>query len=102
MCNCGAVTETTIRYLLCCQFYSIQIAELLNGVYKLDSTLQNFSERQLLTVLLHGSEKFALNVNKGSTKDCCLKATERLVQHLFRPTTFAKCSVAKSLLHFFL
>ena len=64
MCNCGAATETTIHYLLRCRLYSVQRAWLLNGVYKLDSTLQNSSEDQLLTVLLHGSEKFVLNVNK--------------------------------------
>ena len=56
MCNCGAATETTIHYLLCCRLYSVQGAELLNGVYKLDSTLQNSSEDQLVTVLLYGSE----------------------------------------------
>ena len=64
MCNCGAATETTIHYLFRCRLYSVQRAWLLNGVYKLDSTLQNSSEDQLLTVLLHGSEKFVLNVNK--------------------------------------
>ena len=31
-----------------------------NDVYNLDSTLENFSEDQLLTVLLYGFEKFAL------------------------------------------
>ena len=42
----------------------IQREELLNNIYKLDSTLQNSSENQLLTVHLYDSEKFALNVNK--------------------------------------
>ena len=48
MCNCGPATETTIHYLLRCQLYSVQRAELLDGVYKLDSTLK----------------KYALNVNE--------------------------------------
>ena len=64
MCNCGAATETTIHYLLPCRHYSVQRMELLDGIYKLDSTLQNFSEDQLLTVLLCGSKRFVLNVNK--------------------------------------
>ena len=64
MCNFGAATETTIHYLLPCRLYSVQRAELLNGVYKLDSTLQNSSEDQLLRDLLYGSKKFVLNVNK--------------------------------------
>ena len=33
-------------------------------IYILDSTLQNSSEDQLLTILLYVSEKFALDVNK--------------------------------------
>ena len=57
MCNCGAATKTTIYYLFLYQLYSVQRAELLNGAYKFDSTLQNSSEDNLLTVLLYGSEK---------------------------------------------
>ena len=85
MCNCGAATETTIHYLLCCQLYSVQRVELLDGVYKLDSTHQSSSEDQLLTVLLYGSEKYALNVNKEIIRLTIsfLKASERFVQPLF-------------------
>ena len=85
MCNCGAATETTIHYLLRCRLYSVQRSELFNGVYKLDSTLQNSSEDQLLTVLLYGSEKFALNVNKEIIRLTIsyLKASERLFNLLF-------------------
>ena len=54
----------TIHYLLPSKLYSVQRAELYDGVYRLDSTLQNSSEGQLLTVLSHASEIFALNVNK--------------------------------------
>ena len=43
MCNCRPATETTIHYLLRSRLYSVSRAELLNGVYKLDSTLQNLS-----------------------------------------------------------
>ena len=57
MCNCGAATKTTTHYLFLYQLYSVQRAELLNGAYKFDSTLQNSSEDNLLTVLLYGSEK---------------------------------------------
>ena len=54
-------------------------------MYKLDSTLQNSSEDQLLTVLLYGSEKSALNVNKEIIRLTIsyLKASERFVQSLF-------------------
>ena len=64
MCNCGAATEATIHYLLRYQLYSVPRVELLDGVHKFDSTIQNSSEDQLKTVLLYGSEKCASNVNK--------------------------------------
>ena len=61
-----------------------------DGAYKLDSTLQNSSEDQLLTVLLHGFEKFALNVNKKIIRLIVsyLKVSGRFVQSFFWPTTF--------------
>ena len=85
MCNCGAAAKTTVPYLLRCRFYSVQKADFLNGAYKLDSILQNSSEDQLLTVLLYGSENFALNVNKEIIRLTIsyLKASERFVQPLF-------------------
>ena len=55
--------EKTIHYLLGYQLYSVQQMQPLNDIRKLDSTLQNSSEDQSLTILLHGSE-FALNVHK--------------------------------------
>ena len=89
MFNCGAATETTIHYFLDCWLYSVQRAELLDGICKLDSTLQNSSEGQLLTVFLYGSEKFALNINKKIIRLTIsyLKASERFVQPLSWPTT---------------
>ena len=59
--------------------------ELLNGLYKLDFTLIESSEDQVLTVILYGSEKFALNVNKEIVRLTIsyLKDSERLPQPLF-------------------
>ena len=64
---------------------SVQRAEVHSDVYKLDFTLQNSSEDQLLIVLSYGSEKFALNVNKEIIRLTIgyLKASERFVQPLF-------------------
>ena len=85
MSNCGAAIETTIHYLFRCRLYSFQRVELLDGVCKLYSTPQNSSEDQLLTVLLYGSEKYALNVNKEILRLTIsyIKATEHFVQPLF-------------------
>ena len=51
MCNCRVATEETIHYLLHYQVYSVPRVELLDGVHKFDSTIQNSSEDQLKTVL---------------------------------------------------
>ena len=77
-------------FITYCRLCSVQRADLLDGVYKLDSILQNSSEDQLLTVLLYGSEKYALNVNKEIIRLTIsfLKASERFVQPLFWPTIF--------------
>ena len=85
MCNCGAATETTIHYLLRYQLYSVPRVELIDGVHKFDSTLQNSSEIQLLTALLYGSEKYASNVNKEILRLTIsyLKASQRFFQTLF-------------------
>ena len=85
MCNCGAATKTTIHYLLRCRYFSFQRMELLDGIYKLDSTLQNFSEDQLLTVLLYDSKKIVLNVNKEIVRLTIsyLKASQQLYLFIF-------------------
>ena len=72
------------------RLYSVQRAELLDGICKLDSTLQNSAEDHLLTVLFYGSEKFALSINKEIIRLTIsyLKAYERFIQPLFWPTTF--------------
>ena len=60
--------------------------ELRNSLYKLDSTLQNFSEDQLLTVFcMVLSEKFDLNAIKEIIRLTIsyLKALERFAQPLF-------------------
>ena len=81
MCICGAATEISIHYLLCYQLYSVPKVELLDGVHKFDSTLQNSSEE----VLLYCSEKYASNINKEILRLTIsfLKAYERFVQTLF-------------------
>ena len=63
----------------------LKIVKKLNGIFKLDSTLHKSLEDQLLTVLLYGSEKFALNVNKEIIRLAIsfLEASERFVQLLF-------------------
>ena len=81
ICNCSAPSERTLHYLLRCRLYSVPRAELFDGAYKLDSTLQNSVTKSFL----HGSEKYALNVNKEIIRlfNSYLKASKCFVQPLF-------------------
>ena len=58
MCSCGKEPETTLHYLLRCDFYSIYRLELLNDICALNHSLKNISEENLLKVLLYGAEEF--------------------------------------------
>ena len=82
MCDSGGDTETTILPFWRCQRYSVQRLELLNGVFKLDSALQNSSKNQPVTILPCSSQKFALNVNKH-TLNLTIKASKRFDERLF-------------------
>ena len=58
MCSCSKEPKTTLHYLLRCDLYSIYRLELLNDVCALDELLKNFSEENLLKILLYGVEDF--------------------------------------------
>ena len=64
MCTCGLEPETTLHYLLRCSLFSTQRPELLNNVFILNPSIKNYSNENLLNVLLHGSEDFNWNLNK--------------------------------------
>ena len=84
--NCGADIEKAIHYLWHCQLYSVQRVELLHGVYKLDSALQNSSENHPITNLSNGSEKSSMkNLNKKIVFLIInfLKTSERFFEPLF-------------------
>ena len=63
MCNCGFEPETTDHYLLRCKLYTDLRLDLLNNIYIINQSLKNFSEEQLVNVLLFSSEKFTLDTN---------------------------------------
>ena len=78
-------TSYLIHYLLRYRLYLVPKVELLDSAHKFDSTFQNSSEEQLLTVPLYGSEKYASNVNNEILRLTIsyLKASERFVQTTF-------------------
>ena len=47
------VPETTLHYLLRCDFYSVYRLELLNDICALNESLKNFLEENLLKILLY-------------------------------------------------
>ena len=53
--------------------------DLLNDIYTINQSLKNFSEDQLVNVLLFGSENFTLDANANILRRTIefLKATER-------------------------
>ena len=72
MCSCGKEPETTIHYLLRCDFYSIYRLELLNDICALNGSLENSSEEKLLKILLYGAEDFTSQLNSEILK-CTIK-----------------------------
>ena len=59
----GFEPETTDHYLLSCKLYTELRLDLLNDIYTIKQSLKNFSEDQLVNVLLFGSENFTLDAN---------------------------------------
>ena len=85
MCSCGCEPETTDHYLLRCKLYTDLRLDLLNDIYTINQSLKNFSEDQLVNVLLFGSENFTLDANANILRRTIefLKATERFNSLLF-------------------
>ena len=79
MCNCGFEPETTDHDLLRCKLYTDLRLDLLNDTYTISQSLKNFSEDQLVNVLLFGSENFTLDANANILRRTIefLKTTER-------------------------
>ena len=85
MCSCGFKPETSDHYLLRCKLYTGLRLDLLNDIYTINQSLKNFSEDQLVNVLLFGSENFTLDANVNILRRTIefLKATERFKSLLF-------------------
>ena len=85
MCSCGKEPETTIHYLLRCDFYSIYRLELLNDICALNGSLENSSEEKLLKILLYGAEDFTSQMNSEILKCTIMfiKKTDRISVPLF-------------------
>ena len=85
MCSCGFEPETTDYYLLRCKLYIDLRLDLLNDIYTINQSLKNFSEDQLVNVLLFGSENFTLDANTNILRRTIefLEATEHFNSLLF-------------------
>ena len=84
MCSCGKEPETSLHYLLRCDFYSVYRLELLNDICVLNHSLKNISEENL-KVLLYGAEEFYFKNNSKILK-CTINLSEKqiaLVAHCF-------------------
>ena len=85
--HCGFEPETTDHYLLRCKLYTDLRLDLLNDIYiyTINQSLKNFSEDQLVNVLLFGSENLTLDANANILRRTTefLRATERFNSLLF-------------------
>ena len=68
MCSCSKEPETTLHYLLHCNFYSIYRLELLIDISALNYSLKNIWEENLLKVLLYEVEEFSFKINSKISK----------------------------------
>ena len=85
MCLCSKEPETTLHYLLCCDFYPIYRLELLKDICDLNHCLKNILEENLLKVLLYGAEEFSFKIN-SETLNCRINFIKKqfaLVAHYF-------------------
>ena len=87
MCNCGVLLLKQLLITSCVADF-IQFNER-NSLMVYINEILLFRTLQLLTGLLYGSDKFALNINKEIIRLTIsyLKASERFAQPLFWPTT---------------
>ena len=85
MCSCGFEPEATDRHHLRCKLCTDPKLNLLNNMYTIKKSLKNFSEGQLVNILLFGSENFILDTNANiiRRKIELLNATELFNTLLF-------------------
>ena len=85
MCNCGFEPETTDHYLLRYKICIDLRLDLLSDIYTINQSLKNFSEDQLVNVLLFSLGNFTLDANTYILR-CTIefrKGTERFNSLLF-------------------
>ena len=85
MISCGLEPEAILHYLLRCNLYSDLRTELLNDICALNPTLKKLSHKELLNILLYGSEDFSFKTNMKKIKSTIkfLKTSERFIGPLF-------------------
>ena len=83
MCSSDFDPETKYHYLLRCKL-DLRL-DFLSDIRTINQSVKNFSEEQLVNVLLFGSENFTLDTNRSilRRKTEFLKATERCNGLLF-------------------
>ena len=94
MCSSGKEPEATLHYLLRCDLYSIYRLELLNDICALNESLKNFSEENLLKILLYGAEDFTSQMNSEILK-CTINLLKKqiaLMALYFFPSFFVSLS----------
>ena len=88
LCLCSCInleTETTGHYLLRCVFYTNIRTTLLENLVEIVGNIENFSDHQLIFLLLYGDANYNTEKNNSILKNTIhfLKESERFNDPLF-------------------
>ena len=88
LCSCSLETESTNHYLLRCPHYSHTRKTLTDNLTGIIGSISNFSDKQLVELLLYGNVKFNIDLNTSILENTItlLKTTQRFdipLLHIF-------------------
>ena len=66
--SCGLEPQTTFHYHLHCNLFSTLGVQLLNDIHSHVPSIRNYSNSNLLNIILYQSEEFSFNVKKEILK----------------------------------
>ena len=68
LCNCSLETESTSHYLLRCSLYTCTRKTFLDKIVELIGSITNYSDDNLVNLLLYGNDSFSNEINASILK----------------------------------
>ena len=94
MCDCGAETEITSHFFLCCQFFANKRQKLHDDFYWIDASIKNLNEDSLTDVILCGSDRF----NDGKNKYFSIQSVIFKLPNVFKDLLLTSANFVELLL----